>query len=490
MKISQIAVAGACLLFAGCTNNTGPLALEKEKKAGQRLIQPPIDGVNVPFAEMAIDPTKDQVLRPDGSKGSSITIPAGSLVDASGKPVRRPVTVRYREFHDAADLFVSGIPMSMKVNGSTEQFETAGMFEIRAEDNQGNPVFVKDGAAVTVKMGSMRADSTFRFFYLDEQQGNWAYQGEADPEINNQRVEMEREMIARTPKHAVPFSDEYAVLDYNSLIDILANDNYRMIEVLQNSPKVKQKLTSYNLRRLDVSLYATVNFRGRNYPADALVWKVLGKDPLKGEVKSCTVHPQGNDVYRFVVEYYDGRKFKGNFQAVMTAQELFARDAGFWKEQYDVAMAEVKELERRIAEKEVVYRTFEIAGFGIYNWDKFISKEGSKPVLVHTPVTFSEPLSKTEDLRANHFFLVGPDKNSMIRLNPDVYFRDSLYLQALPGSMIITNLEGGKLAVFEASQYNSIPFTGLRAKQTIPLHFTVKEGKVESVEDVRRALGI
>ncbi len=453
------------------------------------LVSPPIEGVNVAMERIVFDPTRDQLITPRNGAGTTIRIPAGSIVDQRGVIVTKPVTLAYREFHDAAAIYASGIPMSMRVNGGQEHFESAGMFEIRAEDQKGESLFISREKGITVKMGSFFADSSFRFFHLDEELKNWAYQGEAAPEVNTERVEMTKNLLDKTPRHAIPFEEGYCVLNYHSLIDILAGDDYRVAEILQNSPKVKRKLAEFNLRHLDVSLYGMVRVNGRKYPVDAVVWKTLDGDPFKGYATDCQTHYMGNKVYRFVVKYNDGRKWIGDMEAVMPIQKLFARDAAYWKDTYNEAMAEVKELEKRIKEKEVVYRTFEIAGFGIYNWDKFMKKENSKPMLVHTRMQFDKPLSKTEDLRANHFFLIGPDRNSLVRLNPDVYFKDSLFIQPLPGSMIITNLEGGRLALLKAEEYDKIPFSTLRKGQTVSMNFTVSDFKVESVEDIRTMLG-
>jgi len=489
MKLLSLATVLAATAVSCNQQMNKTTDFKSDNKNNTQFIKPPIAGVNIAMEEMRIDPNKTNVLKPLHSAGSTITIPAGAIINPNGSAVKGKVTIKYREFHDAADLFVSGIPMEMKTNRKTEHFETAGMFEIRAEDAYGNALAVNPDMGITVRMGSFNSDSSFRFFHLDEQAQNWTYQGEADPEINTERIEIAEEIIRRTPKHKIPFDEGYHILNYFSMLDILAKNDSRMLQMLQNSPKIKEKVKALNLTQLDVSLYNEVRFNGRLYPADAIVWQAVSTTPLNGEVKNSESYYMGDKTYRFVVDYYDGRKWVGDLRAVMTIQDLFAKDASFWQEEYENAMAEVKELERRLEEKAAVYRTFEIAGFGIFNWDKFMDKGDSRPVLVHTQITFDQPLSKTEDLRVNNFFLVGPDKNSMIRLNPDVYFQDSLLIQPLPGSIIITNLEGGRLAILPAQDYNKLHAQGIRPKSSVNMHFKIMPGRIESAEDVRKALG-
>ncbi len=486
------AVAGCALIMQACKTGgkMDSSFADTNAKQVKPFIAPPIQGVDIPIEKIAFNAGKSQVLRPANGKGTTISIPAGALTDAQGKPFNGEAVLSYREFHTAADIFVSGIPMTMKVEGKDETFETAGMFEIRAHDTKGNTLNVKPGMNVTVRMGSMQSDSTYRFFYLNEEDKNWAYQGEGDPEINTERVEMVRKMNEKIPAHAIPFTDGYAVLNYHSLLDMLANNNYHAIAIMEKSPKIKDKLRDYNVTPLSVSIYAEIAFKGRKYPADAIVWKMdnPSKMPPSGDTRSAQVYALGKNKYRFVLEYYDGRKFKGNMEAVMTVQQLFAKDAAYWQNEYETVMAEVKELERMIAEKEVVYRTFELGGFGIFNWDKFIKQDQMQPVMVHTQLQFSTPLHKTEDLRTNVFYMIMPGNNSLVRLNPDVFFSDSLLLRNMPGSMIITTLYGGKLARISAEEYNKIPFESLKRGSTVDLFFTVSDDKIESLEDVKRFL--
>ncbi|NJN77433.1 MAG: hypothetical protein HC803_03155 [Saprospiraceae bacterium] len=63
------------------------------------------------------------------------------------------VDISYREFHDAAAIIASGIPMT---NSEGDKYmETAGMFEINGSQN-GQEVGIADDKEIEVKMGSFR----------------------------------------------------------------------------------------------------------------------------------------------------------------------------------------------------------------------------------------------------------------------------------------------------------------------------------------------
>ena len=98
--------------------------------------------------------------------GSHIQIPANAFIDAAGKAVKGKVKVNYREFHTASDIITSGITMMYDSAGKKRPFETAGMFEIRAEQN-GKPVFLAKDKGIKVDLASFK-DGAFNFYYLQE----------------------------------------------------------------------------------------------------------------------------------------------------------------------------------------------------------------------------------------------------------------------------------------------------------------------------------
>ena len=89
------------------------------------LVNPPLPNANVPYLNFTVSAKK-------GGKfhvptGSELNVPGGIFVDAEGNPVTGDVQIRYREFHDAEDVILSGITMKYNENGAKEDFQTAGM---------------------------------------------------------------------------------------------------------------------------------------------------------------------------------------------------------------------------------------------------------------------------------------------------------------------------------------------------------------------------
>ena len=155
-----------------------------ENEAKQRGILPPFEDVDVPFSKYTVDVSQGRTITTE--TGTTIIIPKGAFKDADGNPIKGKVDISYREFHDAAAIIASGIPM---INADGDKYmETAGMFEINGSQN-GQDVQIADGKDIEVKMGSFVEGENFDFFYFDKKACNWETQGTTKPEKNIAKIE-------------------------------------------------------------------------------------------------------------------------------------------------------------------------------------------------------------------------------------------------------------------------------------------------------------
>jgi hypothetical protein len=92
------------------------------------VIQPPLPGADVPFGNYIVDASKgDTIYAPSGS---ILYFPPQSFLDDNGKVITGEVTVRFREFADALDQYLAGIPMTYDSTGNKFQFVSSAMCEI------------------------------------------------------------------------------------------------------------------------------------------------------------------------------------------------------------------------------------------------------------------------------------------------------------------------------------------------------------------------
>jgi hypothetical protein len=156
--------------------NTGQQDLEAFYKAEESkpCIHPPIPGLDVAYTVYKVTAGKGAKL---GFKtGSVITIPKNAFADNNGNIIKGEVELRYREFHDAADFFVSGIPMTYDSAGTRYQFESAGMVEIQAFQD-GRQINMAPGKKVDISLSSAQNGGEYNLYKLDTNINNWSCLG-------------------------------------------------------------------------------------------------------------------------------------------------------------------------------------------------------------------------------------------------------------------------------------------------------------------------
>ncbi|MEZ4954590.1 MAG: hypothetical protein R2825_13560 [Saprospiraceae bacterium] len=185
-------------LFQSCndqTEQTSQISSPENDAAAiavKQDISPAFASINVAAQHLTVKGTDAQTLQL--SSGSSIDVPAAAFVNANGSPVTGDVDIAFREFHNAAEIIASGIPMKVfKENGKEEWMQSAGMYEINGSQN-GQPVFVAPGKTLNVNLVS-EVDGAYDFWKFDEESGNWDNLGVSTPQPNPN---------ATIPQNAIP----------------------------------------------------------------------------------------------------------------------------------------------------------------------------------------------------------------------------------------------------------------------------------------------
>ncbi len=144
----------------------------KQTSLTEQFISPPMPQLNISPSSLLISGMADTVINyPSGTK---LYIPAYTFVHSDNTTAKGPFRLSFREFHDQVDQMLSGIPMVYDSAGIKKQFESAGMFDIMAYEND-KPVFIKEGKGLFVDMPSSNTDNNFNVYYLDTIQKSWIY---------------------------------------------------------------------------------------------------------------------------------------------------------------------------------------------------------------------------------------------------------------------------------------------------------------------------
>ena len=156
------------------TDNIAETMTEQLDSTETAFVNPPFPEATLPNEFYSVDADKGGEIK--HHTGTDITIPAGAFVDEEGNVVTGEVEIQYREFHDQADIFLSGIPMDYDTLDEKRVFESAGMLEIRGFQN-GKRLKIAPHKYFSICMHTKNPDPKFNLYHLNEEDKKWDYEG-------------------------------------------------------------------------------------------------------------------------------------------------------------------------------------------------------------------------------------------------------------------------------------------------------------------------
>ena len=179
LTTAAIAASLAILLVFNQLSNPAPASTLPLGTA--EYVQPPVPNVA----------NQEQTIRVDAERGGTYTTPSGTrlvvptmaFANRYGSLVGGEVDIHIREMHDFVDIFLSGVPMDIKVDGQNRQLESAGMVEVYATQH-GERITLMPEKVIELELRSetQLAEASlddFNIYYLDEANRQWTYQAKA-----------------------------------------------------------------------------------------------------------------------------------------------------------------------------------------------------------------------------------------------------------------------------------------------------------------------
>jgi hypothetical protein len=186
----------------------------QEYLATQPYVNPPFENIKPSYEKAVINVNQGGEYTYES--GSKITVPPAAFVDNNGELVNGDVDIKYREFHDFVDFFLSGIPMEYDSAGTNYALESAGMVEIFAEQNgirlnvaPGKEINIELVSEITVSVAQRGQAPAFNIYKLDESERNWVYKGRDDIEVIEENMS---QMFAEDDPNA-EFAQELSSID-------------------------------------------------------------------------------------------------------------------------------------------------------------------------------------------------------------------------------------------------------------------------------------
>jgi hypothetical protein len=151
--------------------NKPEIAVNTETKSA---IKPALTWTNLPYEKFEFDAAIGDTLFTQN--GSIIVFPANALMNNKGEIVQGKIEVQSREFNDALDYSIAGIPMAYDSAGVKYTFISSGMIDIKANQN-GEALQINPNVKPTLNLVSTNREKNTNLYKLDTVTGVWTNKG-------------------------------------------------------------------------------------------------------------------------------------------------------------------------------------------------------------------------------------------------------------------------------------------------------------------------
>ncbi len=495
--VAVIAVVVATLLL---TNNL--------KKENESAIKALFENLDVPADSYLVDANKDTTIKT--KSGSQIKISANSFVDKNGNLVNGKVEIKYREFHDVIDIFMSGIPMTYDSAGTEYHFESAGMFEFRGFQEH-EEVFISDASPVNILLASKWEGERFNIYKLDYKTGVWSYIEKDTAGKNQEPIFAE----AKTDSVQPPMNEKI-----EKLTKEVEKAKAKTEQLIQGKPiePIKAADGTQNLKIQvsekefpELALYKNLLFEidknDKTYKSELskITWDAASVKKGKQKGTYILTFIKGKDEFSFLtrpvvsekdypkaVEVYN-KKFEEYENALAKRKEDEAQKEKELKAEYDKLnaerLAQIAEIQQRMASvsaqqiainvtTDIIYRSFMVSSFGIWNSD--CPQNMPKGVMVSA--AFIDKNNK--ELVFNTLYLVEKGKNAAYSLTNYDYSR----FQFNPESenLLLGVTKDNKIAVFKPEDFASLGKIGSSCK----FKMQVLDKPFKNIDEVKASIDI
>jgi hypothetical protein len=321
-------------------------------------IKAPLKDENLAFKTYVVDSQKDEKIVLES--GTSIEIPKGSLL-AENK--NQEVEIKIREFRDKSSAFIAGIPMDYE---NSSAFESAGMIEIRGEQNN-EEVKINSEKPIKIELVPTQNPENFGFWYLNEKSKKWEdYPISKENKSNGTNLKSNNEILAK----------EKAEI---SKIDKEIVKTTAQISALQKPTQEAYKIPKANAKKYDL------DFDKNEYPELASFKDVLfevvpgaNHDPNFSK-KSWSDIGLSKDGDKYLMKLKNSKEsYQVNVRPILKGDELKKAENNF-----ESALENFKSTKKELEEKKTILVEDKLAHEK--NLQKLISAEQQKIVERNNP---------------------------------------------------------------------------------------------------------
>ncbi len=464
------------------------------------FISPPFENIQPTFASYTVN------ARQGGSytygEASNLTVPTDAFQDENGVAVNGDVQLYYREMHDQADFFLSGIPMTYDSAGVNYVLESAGMIEIYAEQN-GKRVLMRPGKSIDIELTStinapyLAIPPQYNIYRLNVADRKWEYQAQnkmswltsletPSGQAASPQAQLEQEKTAALAQLEQKYAAVTAPEKPRSRNTNQLSIELDFLDSFEGSESAKAIRKKYDGAIWQLSERSTLDKAEAQKEWESVMVKDLGSEEYEITLSDATnqisfivqpILPRAD--YEKAIAKYEEELLRYE-QLTATSEELLATEKAALEERYAQRLADLEASDSFTntspSEKRRIVNTFKANQFGIWNCDRPLPPAPQEAV-----VTFKNAAGSVyENKRA---YLMDYNRNSVQQvfidettvLNYDANTRQLLWIV----------LEDNKIAVMQPEQ-----FQDLKSEEVTEVVLEVLEQPMDNEQDVRRAIKI
>jgi hypothetical protein len=152
---------------------------------------------------------------------------------------------------------------------------------------------------------------------------------------------------------------------------------------------------------------------------------------------------------------------------------------------YQKAKEELAEIEKMYQDQAAIQRSFQIDGFGIYNWDKW-KDDATKRLQVK--VDFDKEFDYAENMPNVTFFLVNNDRKAVVKFS--LREMSNFVYPIEEENSLIAVLPGNRVAKFSKEDFEKLNKSNPRNGEEVTIKMKTLNKKINSVEDISEALAM
>lgn len=444
----------------------------------ESAIKPPLPELNTKPRTYSVDAGKDTVIIAES--GTQIKIKANSFLDKYGNPITGKVDINYREFHDMVDIFLSGIPMTYDSAGTQYHFESAGMFEIKGFQNH-EEVFISEASPINILLASKQEGDRFNIYKLDDKSGDWSYINKdtagnisesavADMKTDSVQVPMNKKIEKLTKEVAIAKTTIQQLAQEKPIAPVKETDGIQNLKI-QVDEKEFPELALYK------NLLFEIDKNDKTYKPELskITWDAASVSKGKENGTYILTFRKGKDEYSFLtrpvvgekdypkaIEQYN-KKFEEYEKTLAKRKEDEKRKEKELQTEYDKLIAErnaqIVAAQQRMALEtaqrsaasattDIIYRSFMVSSFGIWNSD--CPQNMPKGLMVSAKFTDKD----NKELVFSTLYLVEKGKNAAYSLMNYDYSKFTFNPES--ENLLLGVTKDNKIAVFKPEDFAAL----------------------------------